>query len=725
MGNNASFCQMGEIRTAEIAVMAAIPMMLTYRVPEGMQIPVGSRVVVPVRKTAKVGIAVSVKEGQEDGPALKFIERVLDENPLIPLELLDLLLWTSRYYHTRAGATLALAFPPYLRKARPASFADEASLFRTGTGRGVVGKKQHEILLAIPEQGMPREHIKELFPGCSGSVKSLIRRGFLDQRQVAPSCACVTIPETTIRYTPEQEAAIRKISDALDKKRFRNFLLHGITGSGKTEVYLACAMKALMMGRSVLYLVPEIALTPQTISMIRKRIPLEVAVFHSGLPPAARAREFLKAARSRVSFVLGTRSAIFSPLANLGLIVVDEEHDHSYKQEEGIPYNARDLSLLRAKNNSAVVILGSATPSMDVYIRSSGKDSSLITMSTRTGSAGLPGIEVIDMRGVQGPVSDQLSQALQDTLDRNEQTLLFINRRGYSPAMVCPACGLTLKCTRCDRSLTYHRMRGSGVCHYCGYSMALPEICPKCGCIDMKPLGIGTEHIAQKIQALFPRARVLRMDSDEITTSRKLTDALDAIRDRETDIIVGTQMIAKGHDFPFLTLVGVMHAEQLLFMPDFRAGERTFQQVVQVAGRAGRRMADTRVLVQTLIPDHPLIQSIAGYNYEGMISAESQVRKASGFPPFTHMARCIFSSAHHDLVVKTINETAGKLKPRDVNLLGPAPAPISLLRNSYRWHMILTSNSRDRLHAALDHLERMRVPSGVRVKIDVDPYTML
>ena len=716
---------MGAIQTAEVAVMAAIPIVLTYRVPEGLRIPVGSRVVVPVRKTSKVGIAVSVETGQNDVPGLRPIERVLDAEPLIPRELLDLLLWVSRYYHTPAGTALALAFPPYLRQARPAFPVHESRIFRTGTGRGVVGTKQHEILQAIPDEGILRADLQTRFPGCSSSVKALIRRGFLEQRPYTPPGLPLNIPEPSIIHTPEQAEAIQRITDALDKREFGSFLLHGVTGSGKTEVYLACATKALSLGRSVLYLVPEIALTPQTISMIRARIPIEVAVFHSGLSPAARAREFIKASRSPAGFVLGTRSAIFSPLANLGLIVVDEEHDHSYKQEDGVPYNARDLSLLRAKNSRAVVVLGSATPSMDTYIRSSGKGSSIITMTARTGDAGLPLIEIIDMRGVQGAVSEQLGQAIQETLDKDEQALLFINRRGYSPAMVCPGCGLTLKCTRCDRSLTYHRMKGSSICHYCGFSLKLPEICPKCGCIDMKPLGIGTEHVVQKIGALFPRARILRMDSDEITTPNKLTSALEAIRTRQADIIVGTQMIAKGHDFPYLTLVGVMHAEQLMFMPDFRAGERTFQQVVQVAGRAGRRRADTRVLIQTLIPDHPLIRSIAEYDYEGMIRAEEKVRKVSGFPPFSYMARCVFSSTSLELVTRVITETAAKLQPRDVNLLGPAPAPISLLRGSHRWHMILTSKSRDRLHAALDRLERIQVPSGVRVKIDVDPYTML
>ncbi|MDX9763186.1 MAG: primosomal protein N', partial [Desulfomonilia bacterium] len=414
--------------------MAAIPIVLTYRVPQGLRVPVGSRVVVPVRKTVKVGIAVSVETGQDDVPGLRPIERVLDAEPLIPLDLLDLLLWVSRYYHTPAGATLALAFPPYLRQARPASPVHELRIVRTGTGRGVVGPKQHEILQGIPKEGISRADLQKRFPGCSSSVKALIRRGFLEQRPIAASGSPLDMPESSIIHTPEQAEAIQRITDAMDKGEFRSFLLHGVTGSGKTEVYLACATKALSLGRSVLYLVPEIALTPQTISMIRARIPIEVAVFHSGLSPAVRTREFIKTSRSSVGFVLGTRSAIFSPLANLGLIVVDEEHDHSYKQEDGVPYNARDLSLLRAKNSRAVVVLGSATPSMETFIRSSGKDSRVITMTARTGNAGLPLIEIIDMRGVRGEVSEQLGQAVQETLDKGELALLVIYRRGYSPA---------------------------------------------------------------------------------------------------------------------------------------------------------------------------------------------------------------------------------------------------------------------------------------------------
>lgn len=717
---------MNKIRTAEIAVMASFPMMLTYLVPDGLYIVNGARVIVPLRQAKKVGVVVSSKEEEADSNGLKPIISVLDEKPLIPQELLDLLLWTSRYYHSRPGAAISLAFPPYLRQARTGIFSDELGIFRTGTGKGVVGKKQHEILQAVLEQGISVERFRAMFPGSTSSVNSLIRRGFLEKKPfVSAQSPPIISNSEAVQYTAEQNTAIREISGALEEKHFKTFLLHGITGSGKTEVYLACAMKALEMGRSVLYLVPEIALTPQTISMIRKRIPSEMAIFHSGLPSAVRAREFLKASRSQAGFVLGTRSAIFSPLKNLGLIIVDEEHDQSYKQEEGISYNARDLSILRAKNNQAVVILGSATPSMDAYTRSAHEGMNLITMSSRIGKASLPDIEIVDMKGVDSPVSDQLFDAIRSTLARNEQALLFINRRGFSSALVCPGCGITLKCIHCDRSLTYHMRKGVGLCHYCGFSLPLPEICPKCGCLDMRRMGMGTEKIMHTAVELFPEARILRMDSDEITTSRKLTTALEAIRNRDVDIIVGTQMISKGHDFPHLTLVGVMHAEQLLYMPDFRAGERTFQHVVQVAGRAGRRAADTKVIIQTLIPDHPLIQSISEYDYKGMITTEQEVRKASGFPPFSHMARCIFSSASNELAMKTINEAAARLSPGEVTLMGPAPAPISLLRNTYRWHVILTSKDRGKLHAVLDRLERMQTPSGVRVKIDVDPYTML
>jgi primosomal protein N' (replication factor Y) len=331
----------------------------------------------------------------------------------------------------------------------------------------------------------------------------------------------------------------------------------------------------------------------------------------------------------------------------------------------------------------------------------------------------------VDMRGVEGPLSERLIMEMNHTVSRGEQVLLFINRRGFSAAMVCPGCGKVLKCNRCDRSLTYHKAKGLGLCHWCGFTMKLPEICPSCGCLDMKPIGMGTEQIIASVEKTCADKRLLRMDSDEITSATKLTTALDAIRAGDVDIIVGTQMISKGHDFPNLTLVGVIYTEQLLHMPDFRSLERTFQQIVQVAGRAGRRKSDTKVIIQTLIPDHPLIQSISRYDYLSMIEMEQDIRKATGFPPFAYMARCIITSTKDKTARKFCTQIASVIKIQGVEILGPAPAPISLLRNRHRWHIILRSKNRGLLHKAIDIIDQVKCPQEADLKIDVDPYSMM
>ena len=653
-------------RCADVVIFSAIPKVLTYRVPDDMNPLIGSRVVIPVRTSRKVGMVIAINEGV-DQEGLKPILDVVDAEPLIPREIIELLVWCSRYYHAGIGACLSLAFPPLLRKGG-----------RIDPDRGLLELREKEVPLL----------------------------------------------QKDIRYTPDQEQAIGAIGKAMDSRRFKSMVLHGITGSGKTEVYLACAMQALLSGRSVIYMVPEIALTPQTIARIRERIPWETALFHSGMSPKARAIEFIKVSNGLARFVLGTRSAIFAPVRDIGLIIVDEEHDGSYKQSDGVPYNARDLALVRARQHNAVVVLGSATPSMDTFSRAQ-KEAGLITMRSRIGDARLPDIAVIDMRGRKEVLSAELLQAMEDTVAQGEQCLLFINRRGFSAAMVCPGCGKILVCRRCARSLTYHKAKASALCHYCGFFYPVPELCPECGCMDMRPLGLGTERIIEEVQRLLPHGRILQMDSDEITTPNKLARALRSIRERTVDVIVGTQMIGKGHDFPHLTLVGVVHAEQLLYLPDFRAVERTFQQVVQVAGRAGRTRPDTRVLIQTLIPDHPVIRAIARYDYRGMIEAEEQTRREAGFPPFAYMARCIFSALKPGAAEGVAQQVAKSLHNTGVRIMGPAPAPIAMLRGAQRWHILLTASKRPLLHKAIDRLEKIKVPSSVRLKIDVDPYDML
>lgn len=651
------------MNVAEVVVFSGMPKVLSYRIPPDMVLSKGMRVKVPLRNSIKTGLIIEVTSKEKEG--LKDVIESLDTIPLIPEDIIDLLAWTSRYYHASIGATMQLAFPPLVRKGMD---VEKISAGKTGHNQDIENPPEH---------------------------------------------------------TKEQVHAIKTIGALIEKKRFHVAVLHGVTGSGKTEVYIEAAIKALSLGGSVIYMVPEIALTPQTIMRINRRVPFESAVFHSGLSPNDRSREFLKVTLGKARFVIGTRSAIFAPLKNVNLIIVDEEHDQSYKQSDGVTYNARDLAIMRASKNGAIVILGSATPSIETYERAKKTGHTLIEIKERAGNASLPGISIVDMRGRSEVISQELFTAINETLNKNQQALLFLNRRGFSSVMICPGCGKVLECKRCSRGLTYHKSRQHAVCHYCGHTQAVPEICPECGCIEMKHLGLGVERIIEEVQNLIPGARLLQMDSDKIDTASRLNKALRAIIEKEVDIIVGTQMISKGHDFPGLTLVGIIHAEQLLYMADFRAAERTFQQVVQVAGRAGRTMPDTRVILQTLIPEHQLMGFISGHDYSSMVSFETEIRKKTGFPPYSYMARCIFSSLKEHESEEFAVKTSKKLKESGVNILGPSPAPIELLRNSYRWNFFIISGNRSRLHSCLDRLENMKLPASLKVKIDVDPYDML
>jgi len=711
-------------KVLDVVVFTGIPKVLTYAVGQEEDIEPGVRVVVPVKSALRVGLVISRHTGPLPS-GIRYVHKVLDRRPLVTGDMMDILRWCSRYYHVNIGSCISLAFPPYLRKARSLEYEPLLRVYRTGLEVGRLGSKQRLILNEIPENGIGLEQLKKRFPRSTASLKGLINKGLVALgRDIGVDVETAT--QMGLDYTPYQKKAIGEISRAIDDRNYSVFLLHGITGSGKTEVYLACALHALAAGRQVLYMVPEIALTPQTICRIRQRIPYEIAIFHSALGERQRAREFLKVAMGDARFVLGTRSAIFAPLDDIGLVIVDEEHDRSYKQEEGVPYNARDLGLLRAKAKDSVVILGSATPSIDTYVKKERPEFKLIEMPERIGKASLPEVEVVDMRGRDTLISEELYQELKKTLSRGEQSLLFLNRRGFASAVICPACGKVFNCPHCDRPLTYHKARSMIICHYCGFSEKLPEICPSCGCLDIKRVGMGTERIVEEVKAILPGGtRVLKMDTDEITTTSRLNNALDAISQGKVDVIVGTQMISKGHDFPNLTLVGVMHAEQMLYMPDFRATERTFQQITQVAGRAGRRRSCTKVIIQTLIPDHTIINAIKSYDYLGMLEKERSIRRAMGFPPYTYMARCILSSYKKDEPRMVAMAIRDNVEAKGCRVMGPAPAPIPRLRGMNRWHIIVTSTSRKALHNFVDKAQAFRIPSYVRLKIDIDPYDML
>jgi len=703
---------------AEVVIFASLPMSLTYLAVPGLK--PGMRVEVDVRGSRRIGVIIDILTSERED--LKPIGAVLDEEPLVPEAVLELLKWCARYYHASLGACLQLAFPPYLREARSVALKLPQRVVRGAHQPLKLGKRQQQVFMSVPQDGIGLSQLKDLVPGCQPALKTLLAQGYLELvEDCDPGCVCLPPPA----YTAEQAAAIEHIERLRDAGGYHCLLIRGITGSGKTEIYLEAARQTLEAGRDVIYLVPEIALTPQSIARIRERLPFETALLHSGLSEAQRAHEFIKASSGCARCVIGTRSAIFAPLKNLGLIVVDEEHDPSYKQSEGVTYNARDLAMLRASRAGALCLLGSATPSLETVGRAEKGEIELIRLNQRATGASLPPVSVVDMRDQSGVLSERLKQEISATVERGEQALIFINRRGFSPAIICSGCGEAARCRRCDCNLTYHRAKGLAICHHCGQSLRLPEVCPSCGCLEMAPVGLGTERVMAELAEDLPGLRLLKMDTDEITTPRQLDTALSAIRAGQVDVIVGTQMIAKGHDFELLTLVGVVNAEQMLYLPDFRAGERTFQQIVQVAGRAGRHRHNTRIVLQTRIQGHPLISAIANYDYDAMLVQERAARAAAAMPPFVHLARLVFSGSESGPVgeqARLAAKQAGGV--RDVRVLGPAPAPLGMLRNQYRWQVLLSASDRSCLHQAVSRIEKLTLPHGLKRRIDIDPYDM-
>jgi primosomal protein N' (replication factor Y) len=539
--------------------------------------------------------------------------------------------------------------------------------------------------------------------------------------------------------TPSQASVLNDLFPRLDSGGFSVVLLHGVTGSGKTEIYLHLIARCLERGRSALMLVPEIALTPAMQSLFFSRFGGQVALLHSGLTEGERDDAWWRVRRGEAKVVLGTRSAVFAPLANLGVVIVDEEHDSSYKQDETPRYNGRDVAVVRAQLAGAVALLGSATPSLESYWNAREGKYHLAKLEERVGGRKLAAVEVVDMRQefrethTQMPISRRLKAEIEAQLRASMQTMLLLNRRGYSWFLLCRSCGQTQRCVNCSVSLTYHRREHRLVCHYCGYSIPVPSVCPACGSEYLHYVGEGTEKIEQKFAELFPGARVARLDRDVARRRSEFLRVLSDFRQGKIDILVGTQLIAKGHDFPGVTLVGVVSADIGLGLPDFRAAERTFQLVTQVAGRAGRGDVPGRVLVQTFFPNHYAIRLAADQNYDGFFSKEMSFRRMMHYPPVTALANVL--AQHEKLeraaqVAKEMGEffTKAEGQFRGIKILGPGPAPLAKVEQRYRIQFLLKSASRTPLHALLkqlaDHCER----SGIQpreVMIDVDPVSIM
>ncbi len=534
-----------------------------------------------------------------------------------------------------------------------------------------------------------------------------------------------------------QQSALKQVKDRVTSREFSGMLLHGITGSGKTAVYLAAMRAVLEAGRSAILLVPEIGLTPAVAADLHQIFGDEVAILHSALSERERAEQWHRIKRGDARMVVGTRSAVFAPVSDLALIIVDEEHDSSYKQEETPRYHARDIAVVRAKMGSAVVVLGSATPSLESYFNAKKNKYALVELPDRVQSRPLPEVEIIDMRqefqetGQEQVISRKLAAEIKERLERKEQVMVLLNRRGYSPVVLCRACGKKLECQNCAIALTHHKREHKMVCHYCGYTAPVPKACVHCGSEYVYFLGTGSEKLEELLHGMFPQARIARLDRDTVRSHQDFERALNALNEGELDLLVGTQMIAKGHDIHGVTLVGVVGADAALGLPDFRAAERTFQLLTQVAGRAGRGQTPGKVVLQTYFQDHYAVQYAARHDFIGFYEKELQFRSWMHYPPYSALANVLVRSDKLDDALQwsgILGKWLDGTRHEDVRVLGPAPAPITRLKRDYRYHFVLKSPSREKLNttlrAMLAHAAQKKIPR-TQVIVDVDALWLM
>ncbi|UFJ43229.1 primosomal protein N' [Brevibacillus humidisoli] len=601
--------------------------------------------------------------------------------------------------------------------------------------------KQVLSYLSDLEQPISMTELLDLLQTSRSTVNSLQKKGWvrIERREVYRDPYEHKQVESQPRHelTDEQAESLAQIGRMLAARQYASFLLHGVTGSGKTEVYMEAIEQTIASGREAIFLVPEISLTPQMVDRFKARFGQKVAVLHSALSQGERYDEWRKIQRQEVQVVVGARSAIFAPFRRLGLIVIDEEHETSYKQEETPRYHARDVAIWRAKQNQAVLVLGSATPSLETYALATRGRYHLLSMRERGGGRSMPSVHLVDMREElrsdnRSMFSRTLHEMIEDRLAKQEQIVLFLNRRGFSTFVMCRSCGYTMRCPHCDISLTYHRTNHSARCHYCGYAVPQPNHCPDCQSPHIRFFGTGTQKVEQELARLFPGVRVIRMDVD--TTSRKGAHEtlLGRFRSHQGDVLLGTQMIAKGLDFPRVTLVGVIAADTSLHLPDFRAAEKTFQLLTQVGGRAGRHSLAGDVVIQTYTPEHYSIRHATHYDYEGFYQIEMGHRKKTGYPPFYRLVLLTFSHQDVPVVIRAAENYAGYLRPRlspTTQLLGPVASPIARLKDRFRFQLMLKYRDEPKvvelLAQANQHFSEWIKQHQVAVTIDVDPQMLL
>jgi primosomal protein N' (replication factor Y) len=728
----------------DVAVPAPLPRALTYLVPEKLRTraTLGRRVLCTMGNRRIVGVVVERRTGEPPAKAKPILD-VLEEVSL-PEDLVKFLARLAHYYLAPIGEVMRLALPPLDRDAAEA--VEEPTLFSVKKGVSMrkvpwviatdvveteLKEKIAHVLATIRAHGaLPLSRVTQ-----KAAVKKLEEAGLVRIEEREPMRDPFFSNELARDVPPEATGAQKEagglIDAAIESREASTFLLHGVTGSGKTEVYLRAIATAKAAKRGSIMLVPEIALTPQLVNRFRARFGDDVAVLHSGLTQRERFDMWNRLRRGEVDVAIGARSALFAPIAELGLVIVDEEHDPSFKQEEGVRYQARDMAILRAHQASGVCILGSATPSLESeHLARSGKATKIL-LPDRARAQQMPKVEVVDLRRIgAGPTGDRrisavLHRAIEQTLEAKEQTILFLNRRGFAPSIRCESCGELAACPHCTVALTYHKQTGMR-CHWCDFHTAIPQRCKKCNADRIALEGLGTEKLEETLATAFPSARIARLDRD-VASGKQVEKILARVREREVDILVGTQMVTKGHDLPHVTLVGVINADAAISIPDFRAAERAFQLLVQVAGRAGRGDAPGRVLVQTYDPEHHAIQRAIHHDVMGFFEHELTDRRELNYPPFSRMVL-----ARIDSLDEKEAQAAGAVLARaarratneaEVTVLGPTAAPIAKVRNRFRFRVTLRSGSREKLRqgALAIHAAIQTLPRGVRASIDVDP----
>jgi len=802
----------------EVAVGLPVSKTFHYRIPEKMRdsLKIGMRVLVPFKGRKVTGFAIDFHDFPPKGieEKLREIENILDEAPLIDLQMLRFYRWIADYYiyplgeviktglppglHLKSELILSLTqngkeyltrgsldpiqvkvfkeiercgkvslkkilkiFPGEISKSQLSSWKrkgllnidagigdkevkpkfERVIIYQEGEPTQPISRKQSEILKWVKERGeVSISEINKRFKSPSKAIQSLQAKGLISifNREVCRdfSVQSELKPYPKPELTSDQGTALTEVSKGIHSKRFSPFLIYGVTGSGKTEIYLRAIEEVLNQGKEAIVLVPEISLTPQLLSRFKDRFGENLSLLHSGLGKGERYDQWRKIWKGEVKIAVGARSAIFAPFKNVGIIVVDEEHDPSYKQEEKLRYHARDLAVVRAKQDEATLLLGSATPSLESFHNAEEGKFRLLKLPERVERKPLPLVEIVDMRNEEGLLSEKVRAGLQKNIEAKKQSLLFLNRRGFAHFILCPDCGFTFKCPNCTVTLTYHLRDRSLQCHYCDYRIRAPGDCPQCEGHRLQGMGIGTERLEEEIRFLFPETQVSRMDRD--TTSRKHShqQILKGLESGKIDILVGTQMIVKGHDFPNVTFVGVISADTSLHFPDFRSSERTFQLLTQVAGRAGRGEVFGEVVIQTFNPDHYSIQKAKDHDFIGFYQEESQFRRALDYPPFSRLInfRLVGNS---EKKTKAISEEMGKMGQdllkrgygKGIEILGPSAAPFAKMRGKFRWQMLAKGKSPKLLHQFAQELafrlEEETKGKGVNLDIDVDPVFVL